>query len=81
MAKNQALDYSEQLFDFKLVRYYHYNIEMIPIMGLAIIKILRRLVKKIKKRANRLFGSSFGIKTNAEKMSKKTPKIGKSIQK
>jgi glycosyltransferase involved in cell wall biosynthesis len=81
MAKKQALDYVEQLLDFKLLRYYHYSIEMLPLMGLAIIKILKRLVKKTKKRAMQLFGVAFDMENKTEKKSNKTPKKGKSIQK
>jgi glycosyltransferase involved in cell wall biosynthesis len=79
MAKNQALDYVEQLLNPKIFRYYNYDFEMIPLMGLAIIKTLRHLVKKNKKRAKRLFRAAFGIEKRPKKMSNKTPKKGKSI--
>jgi glycosyltransferase involved in cell wall biosynthesis len=81
MAKKQALDYVEQLFDPKLLRYYHYSIEMIPLMGLAIIKKLKRLVKKVKKRAKRVFYVAFDMENKPKKILNKTPKTGNSVQK
>lgn len=57
MAKKQALDYVEQIFDLKIIRYYNYRAEMISLMGLAIIKKLKRLVKKAKKRTNRFISA------------------------
>jgi glycosyltransferase involved in cell wall biosynthesis len=81
MSKKQALDYVEQLLDLKLLRYYQYSIDLLPLMGLAIIKILKRFVKKAKKRAKRLYGVAFELENKPKERSNKTPTKGKSIKK